>query len=187
MYVSKTMQKFQRNYTLIEKDMLAVTTCLKKFSMWIYGRLVHVNEGLRRTKNKFRELAQTRKKAATWITILNSFDVKYDIKNHKRSNNNFLRKSINYSIEPNQRLVHELGLLHRSIIERNEIIQVYDRSMNQSFHQSVTSHYIKNRKSYKNIHSYIESLSVQSCCFSILRAFNFAYKQPLYTAHKICH
>lgn len=63
MFISKTMQIHQKNYTIIEKQMLAATTRLKKCEMWIHGRRIRMNEKLRTLKNKFRDFAQLHRKA----------------------------------------------------------------------------------------------------------------------------
>lgn len=42
MFVSKTMQDYQKRYTCIDKEIYALTKCLKRLTMWIHGRTIHV-------------------------------------------------------------------------------------------------------------------------------------------------
>lgn len=80
LFVSKTLAKHQKNYTTIEKQMHAVTTCLKKLYLWLVGAKIHINQRMATIINKFRELAEIHRKAAVWITILNSFDIIFDVR-----------------------------------------------------------------------------------------------------------
>lgn len=167
MYVSKTLQQSQKNYTLIEKNMLAMATSLKKLRMWIDGCKIHVPENIKTLKNKFRDLAQTHQRAATWLTILNSFNLIFDIKKSKKSNmfqsqpdeltiqtiskvNNLEQiNAIDYKISPSlEEALKNLQKWQNEDKKLKKIIDTFEKQPNQKIEKTYT---YENSVLYKNM------------------------------------
>ena len=83
MFTSYSYKPHQRDYTIIDKEMQALVTTIKKLSMWLHGEKVHVRTDLKAIVQKFRSMVQTHRKAAAWITELNGYDLVYDLKAQK--------------------------------------------------------------------------------------------------------
>lgn len=84
MFISAMLKKHQRNYTTIKKRILALVNTLKKAQIWLMGKTINIPESMKTIINKMKDLAQIHIKAAYWLTIINSFQIKFTIKREKK-------------------------------------------------------------------------------------------------------
>ncbi|CAG7734028.1 unnamed protein product, partial [Allacma fusca] len=79
LFVSIAFKEHQKNFTLFDRETMCLVKCVQKLQIWLHGRRVHIRSNLLPIINRFREIAQTHRKAAHWITVLNCYDLIYDM------------------------------------------------------------------------------------------------------------
>ncbi|CAG7786376.1 unnamed protein product [Allacma fusca] len=84
LYVSIAFEEHQKHFTPFDKDMMALVQVLKRLQMWVHGRIINVKSHLLATINRYREMMQTHRKAAYWITMLNCFDLRFKLNTSNR-------------------------------------------------------------------------------------------------------
>ena len=77
--MSRTLKPNEVKYTILEKDMLALTTALKRLRLYIHGYTIHISIKYKGIIKQFRNLAQIHRKSAAWILTINSFDVRTNL------------------------------------------------------------------------------------------------------------
>ncbi|CAG7825925.1 unnamed protein product, partial [Allacma fusca] len=101
MFISIAFKEHQKNFTLFDREIMCLVKCVQKLQMWLHGRRVHVRSNLLPIINRFREIAQTHRKAAHWVTVLNCYDIIYDM--------NFSNKAL-YKIKAPELEVHNVEI-----------------------------------------------------------------------------